>query len=105
MLQKKEKKELASNKDKRCIEPTEKIVDRINFNLQLLSFRIQELFGEEMEEDALMLDLAQSEIRQVSPSLMFKKNGSVLSLSKNSSKKRLEGRMTHDGHRSDRKYA
>ena len=55
LLQKKEKKELPCNKDKRCIEPTEKIVDRINFNLQLLSSRIQELFGEEMEEDGFML--------------------------------------------------
>jgi hypothetical protein len=36
--------------------------------------------------------------------LVFKKNGSTLSLTKNSSKKRLEGRLTHEGIRSDRKY-
>jgi hypothetical protein len=36
--------------DKRCIEPTEKIIDRINKNLRLLEGKIGQLFSSEMKE-------------------------------------------------------
>jgi uncharacterized FlaG/YvyC family protein len=44
------KEEVPFKKDKRSIEPTEKIVERINNNLQLLQMRIHQLFQEEIYE-------------------------------------------------------
>lgn len=44
------KEEVSFKKDKRSIEPTDKIVERINNNLQLLQMRIDQLFQEEIFE-------------------------------------------------------